>query len=321
MVRESLENNDTRDLSGLEALGEPINYVDEGAGVPASGDGAQALIYGEEDLAVTAAARPYPAPGILDELLSAGTAQQRQDLVRARLRRLGIDWFAYGTVRQDDGGADQLEFLSTYAHPGWLQRYLAGRCHEVDPRHHDAACHAVPLVWDSRTIWSRVQAQWAGERGYCFAEALGDSGLRSGIYFQLPVPALRGGLAVLSFASGTPHRHWVTEETLGAVQVFGLGMHEFLSRHVRRPGPTGRPSVSVLRQDILLCVRRGLTNKQVARQLGLSLYTVDYHLRHLRRRFGARNRTQLVLAAQASDRGPGPDAGVALVGTAEGDGP
>lgn len=45
--------------------------------------------------------------------------------------------------------------------------------------------------------------------------------------------------------------------------------------------------------------------RTLARQLGLSPHAVDYHLRHLRRQLGVRNRTQLVLTAQAGQGGCG----------------
>ena len=55
--------------------------------------------------------------------------------------------------------------------------------------------------------------------------------------------------------------------------------------------------LSSVQGDILRCVARGLSNKEIARDLFMSSYNVDYHLRGLRKRFLARNRAQLVRAA------------------------
>lgn len=280
-----------------ELLDEPICYVDameapEPAGNPPG------LSYGEPQLTVRPVATSYGVPDLLGELLAAGSAPRREEIVRARLCRLGFKWLVHGTVRQDHDGADYLELFTTYAHAGWARRYLAERYHEVDPRWHDAPPGGVPLMWETQDIWSRVQERWAGERGYRFAEELCDSGLRSGLYFRVVSPVPLGGQAVVSFASSAPRRHWLTEEVVGQALTLGLCLHEFLSRHVRRPGLVLPSPLHDVRQDILRCLSHGLTNKQVANQLGISLYTVEYHLRYLRRHFSVRNRTQLVLASR-----------------------
>lgn len=54
-------------------------------------------------------------------------------------------------------------------------------------------------------------------------------------------------------------------------------------------------------QEILLHVAQGLTNQQIARQLCLSVKTVDTHLANLMKKTGAGNRTQLL--AYAYERG------------------
>lgn len=286
-----------------DLLDEPICYVDAAATPEPAGD-PTGLSYGEQQLEVLPVPTSYGMPDLVGELLDAGSARCREEIVRPRLYRLGFEWFAYGTVRQDHAGADYLELFTTYAHADWKRRYLAERYHEVDPRWHDAQ-PGVPLMWETRDIWSRVQERWAGERGYRFAQELCDSGLRSGLYLRLASPAPQGGQAIVSFTSRAPHRHWLTEDILGQTLTLGLCMHEFLSRHVRRPGPVLQSPLHAVRHDILQCLSHGLTNKQVAKQLRLSLYTVEYHLRHLRRHFSVRNRTQLVLAAMAYRNGGG----------------
>lgn len=58
-----------------------------------------------------------------------------------------------------------------------------------------------------------------------------------------------------------------------------------------------RPAVSPTQRAILHDLARGLCDKQIAGRLQLSPHTVDYHMRQLRKRYGARNRVQLVQAA------------------------
>jgi two-component system, NarL family, nitrate/nitrite response regulator NarL len=57
--------------------------------------------------------------------------------------------------------------------------------------------------------------------------------------------------------------------------------------------------LSPVQGDILRCVAGGLSNKEIARNLFMSPYNVDYHLKCLRKRFSVRNRVQLTRAAMA----------------------
>ncbi len=52
-------------------------------------------------------------------------------------------------------------------------------------------------------------------------------------------------------------------------------------------------SISPRQRDVLDCVRRGLSNKEIARELEIAEGTVKIHLAALFSHFGARNRTEL----------------------------
>ena len=51
--------------------------------------------------------------------------------------------------------------------------------------------------------------------------------------------------------------------------------------------------ISPRQRDVLVCVRRGLSNKEIARELDIAEGTVKIHLAALFSHFGARNRTEL----------------------------
>jgi DNA-binding NarL/FixJ family response regulator len=69
------------------------------------------------------------------------------------------------------------------------------------------------------------------------------------------------------------------------------------ANEVRERKKVRTAELSSVQGDILRCVARGLSNKEIARNLVMSSSNVDYHLRCLRKRFLARNRVQLVRAA------------------------
>jgi len=66
---------------------------------------------------------------------------------------------------------------------------------------------------------------------------------------------------------------------------------------VEKPGgPSGgavTKPISPRQRDVLDCVRRGLSNKEIARELDIAEGTVKIHLAALFSYFGARNRTEL----------------------------
>jgi len=59
------------------------------------------------------------------------------------------------------------------------------------------------------------------------------------------------------------------------------------------PDANAAKPISPRQRDVLACVRRGLSNKEIARELDIAEGTVKIHLAALFSHFGARNRTEL----------------------------
>lgn len=252
----------------------------------------------EDDGAADAPVRRN-APQLVKCLLAAETPAQRELLVRGMLSAIGFNWFAYGVTRLERGRHVAKSFFTTYAHPAWTQRYFGERYHEVDPRHLDAPRSGLPLVWDLADIDARLAAQPLSGRARHFAEDFRDSGIRSGVFFHLTSPNTPNERVVISLMSSLRGCDWIVDPVLGQALTLGLCMHEFLTRHVRpvRPAEAPRRGLSDLQQNILQCLMRGQSDKEIAYGLRLSPHVVDYHMRQLRKRFAVRNRVELVNAA------------------------
>ena len=67
-------------------------------------------------------------------------------------------------------------------------------------------------------------------------------------------------------------------------------------RHQKFHGGPAAPNEFTARQrEVLRCVANGLRNREIAPALGISLSTVETHLKHVLLRLGASNRTESVL--------------------------
>jgi DNA-binding NarL/FixJ family response regulator len=62
-------------------------------------------------------------------------------------------------------------------------------------------------------------------------------------------------------------------------------------------GVAGVSSLTAKQGEVIGCLRKGLSNKAIARQLDMSEATVKVHVRRIIRKFGVANRTQLAVAA------------------------
>jgi DNA-binding CsgD family transcriptional regulator len=71
---------------------------------------------------------------------------------------------------------------------------------------------------------------------------------------------------------------------------------------LRRAGtdPGERPGLTAREREVLACVGRGLSSRDIAREFGLAPSTVDTHVRSAMAKLGARSRTQAVLLAGTS---------------------
>jgi DNA-binding NarL/FixJ family response regulator len=111
--------------------------------------------------------------------------------------------------------------------------------------------------------------------------------------------ALRAG------ASGFLLKDTPPADLLAAIRVVAAGeallaptvTRRLIDRFVRDHGPAPLAGVTDREREVLVLVARGLANAEIAERLRVSLATVKSHVSHLLTKVGARDRTQLVIAA------------------------
>jgi DNA-binding CsgD family transcriptional regulator len=243
--------------------------------------------------------RRSDAPRLLPMLLACETASQRESLVRGSLADAGFDWMAYCVMSGHGNLSAPKSSFTTYGNPGWNHRYFDERHYEVDFRHSEAPLSGLPVVWDVDDFKPSRRGRAPSLRERRFFEDLRDSGIGSGVFFQLPSATRPEERIVISLTSAAPDCSWIGERVLGRALSLGLCVHELLSHHMRTidDGFDRSSRLSAFQIGIIECLRRGQSDKEIARALNMSTHAIDYHMRQLRRRFSARNRVQLVAAA------------------------
>jgi DNA-binding CsgD family transcriptional regulator len=219
------------------------------------------------------------------------------DLVHAEVKALGFEWMAYIRLSRIGDKFHIRDFIQTYAARHWSKRYLDEGYLEIDPCVHVACRQETPLVWDLPLLAAGRPLTPLNWRRREFLAAADTTGVRSGVAFGIADP---NGIdhAVLSFCSPRASRAWIADSTVGQCYAAGLKWHELLGAVASPPQPAA-PDVELsdIQRSALELMINGLSSKEIGEALNTSVQNVDYHIRELRRKFGARNRVQLAYAA------------------------
>jgi DNA-binding CsgD family transcriptional regulator len=138
------------------------------------------------------------------------------------------------------------------------------------------------------------------------AAALGESSLAERAYAAAAQAAIRGGLAPelalteasrarMRIASGNaPAR---AELDAAVMRLRGLGMHRDAGRFAGGSARSLPAGLSAREAEVLALVARGLTNRQIGEELGISEKTVTNHLTHIFTKCNLENRAAAVAFA------------------------
>src|SRR6185437_15696768 len=259
-------------------------------------------LFTEEEIGTPSPAA-RPAAPVISPLGRFGSAQDRIDFVRRRLRQLGFDSFSYSATRTSSHHKSMF-VLSSYESQSWLTRYFRERYFELDPRVALASPTGMPLLWNTADMRAELpRAQMRSKRLGGLIDMLEASGRKSGILTRMPLPEPELS-ASLCFNSEIGNPRWMTESIVAETLMFAHTIHEFIWTHAKSvigiaPAQQQRVALSELQHAVLKAVVQGQRDKEIAYFLGLSPHNVDYHLRRLRQLFKVRNRVQLINVAQA----------------------
>ncbi|MGN6315986.1 helix-turn-helix transcriptional regulator [Trinickia sp.] len=235
---------------------------------------------------------------IAAELAAARSADERIRMIRGILNIIGFSGLGYAALKLDEYKQPEYAYLlRDYLSTDLLPRSLEGGYLLRDPHMRRAFESSRPHVWDMRSLVNASRKTGIDPPLRRFFDGMLESGLASGLAFSLPI-ARTPLRALILFAGPPEHCEWITDSVIAQALGLGLSLHQRCAAHVQaicRQDCAG--GLSQLQQRILGAVVVGMSDKAIAARLNTTVHNVDYHLRQLREKFGARNRSQLAYLA------------------------
>ncbi|MCB2254099.1 autoinducer binding domain-containing protein [Pseudomonas chlororaphis] len=200
-------------------------------------------------------------------------------LLEREVRQLGFDFYAYGVRHSIPFTRPKTEIYSSYPQP-WMERYQQQNYAAIDPAILNGLRSAEMVIWND-ALFGKGSLLWGEAREW---------GLRVGA--TLPIRTPDGGLSLLSVARESGAISLVEREEIR------LRLRCIIELVIQRLGELGHPSsqvepleLSPREREILQWTADGKSSGEIALILGISVNTVNFHLKVIQKKFGATNKT------------------------------
>lgn len=222
-----------------------------------------------------------------------GVAQSEQlfDLLSAFALNFDCPWIAYGslTPNQKFSRPDRRDPALMLSYPDeWQERYFQRGYDRIDP-----------LIKKSRKCagafrWSEVynDASTTEDERRVFDEAAA-FGLRSGISVPLHGPS--GRFAIMSFAQASDREF--QNRTITYLQFAALHFHLRVAKFANLSDIEEAPDLSLREKECILWTARGKSSWEIGQILGISINTVNFHIKNLMRKLDTASRTVAAIKA------------------------
>lgn len=233
---------------------------------------------------------PRTSPGGLEDefrnaLAQSDNAQSVFDAVVEMVHRLGFEQCAYGVRLRVPFTRPRTLLISNYD-ARWQERYRDAGYLNIDPTVVHGIRSAAPLIWSPRVFWQTPQ-MWSEARAF---------GLRVG-WAQSSFDA-SGSVGMLTLAR--------SHEALSRSEV-RMREHEYsrlanlahlaLSAALCRANCAMLPTLSPRELEVVRWMADGKTSEEIALLLRISVHTVNFHVRNVKVKLQAANKTAAVASA------------------------
>ena len=226
---------------------------------------------------------------VLRCLARAASRDELANIMDAITRELGFRHYAL--VHHDDLRGDPPGRVKLLNYPAAATERIIGQGHwRSDPVMRGCIFAQRAFCWDE--LPGIIMMDRRDQECFAAGRRLG---LKQGI--TIPYFALGEPLGSCTFAGGGSHIS--VRRCLGVAQMVGVFAFQAAKRvtGLSEPIATPRPRLHPRPRDCIVLAGRGMSNKQIARELKITPRTVDGYLTDARRLFNVHDRTELVISA------------------------
>jgi len=222
------------------------------------------------------------------------TSDHLARLLSASAHNLNFDYFSYISLTGSDApspSGDQVRYFSNQQ-PGWILRYKRDHLHLHDP-----------VVALCKVNW-KAFAWNGGDRDLCADQrqrrvmaCAHRFGLRCGI--TAPVHGPNRGLSLLTFSTNRPRIDLldVLPEIGSILSVFGVCIGSWMESHPSCTVEPEQTNLSMRERECLFWTALGKTSWEIAKIIGRSEDTVNFHLKKASGKLNAANKCHAVTKA------------------------
>ncbi|MER9483429.1 LuxR family transcriptional regulator [Mesorhizobium sp. M0494] len=227
----------------------------------------------------------------LDQTNGVAQSEQLFDLLSAFALNFDCPWIAYGSPAPDQrfwgpGRGGPVVMLN---YPDeWQERYLKMGYDRIDPIIKTSRKRAGAFRWSE--VYN--DARTTEDERRVFDEAA-TFGLKSGI--SVPLHGPDSSFAIISFAQ--PGRREFQNRTITYLQLAALHFHLSVSKFAHLSGINDAPNLSLREKECILWTARGKSSWETGRILGISVNTVNFHIKNVMRKLDAASRTVAAVKA------------------------
>ncbi|MER9071127.1 LuxR family transcriptional regulator [Mesorhizobium sp. M0902] len=231
----------------------------------------------------------------LDQTDDIAQSKQLFDLLSAFVLNFDCLWIAYSSLTSNQKSLKRLRrdpaIMLNYPDK-WQQRYFEMGYHSIDPIIKTGRKRADAFRWSE--VYN--DASTTEDERRVFDEAA-TFGLRSGI--SVPLHGPHGSFAIMSFAQ--PWDHEFQNRTVTYLQLAALHFHLRVAKFENSSGIGEVPKLSPRERECILWAARGKSSWEIGTILGISLNTVNFHIKNVMQKLDVGSRT--VAAIRAVDFG------------------
>ncbi|UVK48744.1 LuxR family transcriptional regulator (plasmid) [Mesorhizobium sp. AR07] len=216
--------------------------------------------------------------------------QSRQlfNLLSAFALNFSCPWIAYSSLipRQKPVSRETVGMLN---YPDeWRERYFQMGYDRIDPIIKTSRQRASAFRWSD--VYN--DANTTEDERRVFDEAA-TFGLRSGI--SVPLHGPDDSVAVMSFAQ--PWDREVENRTITYLQLAALHFHLRVANFAKSSRPKDSHDLSPREKECILWTARGKSSWEIGKILGISVNTVNFHIKNVKKKLDVASRTVAAIAA------------------------